>query len=84
MLSSVHNYEITKVNVYSDRYLIAYTQTTILLGDLGHKKKLISEVQYFCRFHQTYLCNSYNGQRLDRKSFTLTILEFACYLMLGS
>lgn len=43
MLSSMYQYEIQKVNVYSDRYLVAYTHSTILLGDMGHKKKLISE-----------------------------------------
>ena len=41
---SGHDYEITKVNVYSDRYLVATTQWTIIVGDLGDKKKPISEV----------------------------------------
>jgi hypothetical protein len=44
MLNSLHGNEITKVNVYSDRYLVAHTQSTLLLGDLDNKKKLISEV----------------------------------------
>jgi intraflagellar transport protein 172 len=44
LLNSMHGYEITKLKVYSDRYLIAYTQFTLLMGDLGSKKKQMSEV----------------------------------------
>jgi hypothetical protein len=44
MLSSFHGHEILKVNVHHDRYLVAQTQSTVLLGDMGSKKKLISEV----------------------------------------
>mmetsp|Transcript_137045 Transcript_137045/g.238278 ORF Transcript_137045/g.238278 Transcript_137045/m.238278 type:complete len:1651 (-) Transcript_137045:230-5182(-) len=44
VLKSQFGYEISKVNVFSDRYLVAHTDTTLLMGDLVTCK--LSEVQW--------------------------------------
>jgi intraflagellar transport protein 172 len=44
VLKSQFGYEILKVNVYQDRYLVAHTDTTLLMGDLVTCK--LSEVQW--------------------------------------
>jgi intraflagellar transport protein 172 len=44
VLKSANGYEISKINVYQDRYLVASTHSTILLGDMETCK--ISELPW--------------------------------------
>eukprot|EP00668_Euglena_longa_P000083 GGOE01000099.1.p1 GENE.GGOE01000099.1~~GGOE01000099.1.p1 ORF type:complete len:1743 (+),score=650.33 GGOE01000099.1:779-5230(+) len=44
VLKSQFGYEIVRVNVFQDRYLVAHTDTTLLMGDLATCK--LSEVQW--------------------------------------
>ncbi|GAX77698.1 hypothetical protein CEUSTIGMA_g5141.t1 [Chlamydomonas eustigma] len=44
VLKSVFGWEITKINIYKDRYLVARTDNTLLLGDLETCK--LSEVEW--------------------------------------
>lgn len=44
VLRSNMGYEIQRVNVYKDRYLVAYTSATLLVGDLVSCK--LSEVPW--------------------------------------
>ena len=44
VLKSHYGYEITKVNIFQDCYLVAGTGRTVLLGDLGSCK--LSEVGF--------------------------------------
>ena len=42
VLKSHFGYEITKINIYEDQYLIAHTPETLLMGDMESCK--LSEV----------------------------------------
>lgn len=44
VLKSVYGYEIDKINIYKDRYLIARTAETLLMGDLESCN--LSEIQW--------------------------------------
>jgi intraflagellar transport protein 172 len=44
VLKSLYGYEILKVNIYQDRFLIAKTTTTLLMGDLDTCK--LSEIRW--------------------------------------
>ena len=44
MLKSLYQCEITKINIFQDRYVIGNTSETLLLGDLETLK--LSEVQW--------------------------------------
>ena len=40
VLKSHFQYEIVKINIYQDQYLVAHTPETLLIGDLGTCKVL--------------------------------------------
>lgn len=44
VLKSVYGYEIEKINIYQDRYLVAKTPQTFLIGDLETCK--LSEIPW--------------------------------------
>lgn len=44
ILKSLYGCEITKINIFHDRYVVANTASTLLLGDLESLK--LSEVQW--------------------------------------
>lgn len=48
VLKSNYGYEITTINVYQDRFLVANTPETILIGDLITCK--ISEIPWLGKF----------------------------------
>lgn len=81
VLKSHFGYEVTKVNIYEDRYLIAHTHETILLGDLESCK--LSEVPWTGsgneKFHleNEKVCMIFN-------SGELTIVEYGRNEILGS
>jgi intraflagellar transport protein 172 len=48
VLKSHYNYEIEKINIFQDQFLVANTPETLLLGDLASCK--LSEVRF------TFMC----------------------------
>ncbi|PRP88103.1 intraflagellar transport protein [Planoprotostelium fungivorum] len=82
MLNSLHGHEITKVNVYQDRYLIAHTQWSIIMGDLNHKKKLISEIQWQLTGNEKFHFDN-PGVCMISNAGELTLVEYGSSDILG-
>eukprot|EP00761_Pharyngomonas_kirbyi_P006752 gb/GECH01006760.1/.p1 GENE.gb/GECH01006760.1/~~gb/GECH01006760.1/.p1 ORF type:complete len:1732 (+),score=261.24 gb/GECH01006760.1/:1-5196(+) len=81
VVNSMFGYEIVKINVYQDRYLVAYTSDTLLLGDLDLGN--ISEVPWAGNgkekffFSHEYVCMIYY-------SGELVLIEYGYNEILGS
>lgn len=81
VLSSIAGCEITKINIYQDRFLIAHTPDTILLGDLEACK--LSEIPWNSgpgekyNFENPAVCMLFN-------SGELTLVEYGKNEILGS
>ena len=73
-LASHHDHEITKVNVYHDRYLVATTQWSIIVADLVDKKKSFSEVRSLVS--SWLLMIRLNGKLPGMRNMYLTTLVF--------
>eukprot|EP00755_Sulcionema_specki_P012297 Sspe_Gene.8302::Locus_2835_Transcript_1_1_Confidence_1.000_Length_5381::g.8302::m.8302/K19676/IFT172; intraflagellar transport protein 172 len=81
VLKSQFGYEIVKVNVYRDLYLVSHTPTTLLVGDLGSCK--LSEVSWSGAgnekfvFENSQVCMVFNAGEL-------TLIEYGRNEVLGS
>eukprot|EP01116_Phalansterium_solitarium_P017851 TRINITY_DN4518_c0_g1_i1.p1 TRINITY_DN4518_c0_g1~~TRINITY_DN4518_c0_g1_i1.p1 ORF type:complete len:1449 (+),score=743.80 TRINITY_DN4518_c0_g1_i1:1439-5785(+) len=74
-MRSDNAYEITKINVYNDRYIVAMTASTLLLGDLGHRNKLISEIEWQTTGHEKFFFDN-PGVAMVFNAGELTIVEY--------
>lgn len=81
VLKSHFQYEIIKINIYQDQYLVAHTPETLLIGDLGSCK--LSEVPWSGSgserfiFENPTVCMVYNAGEL-------TLVEYGRNEILGS
>lgn len=76
VLKSHYNYEVQKINIFQDQYLIASTPETLLIGDLVSCK--LSEV-----ISQT-IKSRFLGPVGEMKSIFLIMRICAWYIMLGN
>lgn len=80
-LKSRFGYEITKINIYEERYLVGHTTNTLMLGDL--KSCLLSEVQWNgsgkekFHFDNEFACMVFNAGELS-------VIEYGKDEILGS
>eukprot|EP00618_Florenciella_parvula_P017071 CAMPEP_0119543784 /NCGR_PEP_ID=MMETSP1344-20130328/54343_1 /TAXON_ID=236787 /ORGANISM="Florenciella parvula, Strain CCMP2471" /LENGTH=1740 /DNA_ID=CAMNT_0007588171 /DNA_START=113 /DNA_END=5335 /DNA_ORIENTATION=- len=81
ILKSLYGCEITKINIFQDRYVIGNTSETLLLGDLETLK--LSEVQWHAPgkekfvFDNPSVCMVYHAGELS-------LIEYGCNEVLGS
>mgnify|MGYP000140699940 FL=1 len=80
-IKSDYGLEITKINIYQDRYIVAHTSDTLLLGDLESSR--LSEVQWRGSGKEKYdfsnprVCMIFNAGEL-------TLIEYGSNEILGS
>ncbi|KAI9178878.1 hypothetical protein H9P43_005540 [Blastocladiella emersonii ATCC 22665] len=81
LLKSAYGYEFTKINIFQDQFLVAYTEHTLCLGDLASCK--LSEIQWQSagndRFHFAYpgVCMMFHAGEL-------LLIEYGVNDILGS
>lgn len=74
-MKSENAYEITKINVYNDRYIVAMTASTLLLGDMAQRHKLTSEIEWQATGHERFFFDN-PGVAMVFNAGELTIVEY--------